>query len=76
MGGRTGGGSVGCEPRIEFIVKLKKNGGCRMNVIQELRYFSVWWDVNHNTSTTSTTIKLLRYNYFGHTHLKKSTCIL
>ena len=27
MGGRTGVGSGGCEPRIEFIVKLKKMGG-------------------------------------------------
>ena len=27
MGGRTGVGSGGCEPRIEFIVKLKRKGG-------------------------------------------------
>ena len=30
------GGSGGCEPRIEFIVKLKKMGR-RVDVIKELR---------------------------------------
>ena len=38
MGGRTGGGSGGCEPRIEIIVKLKKvEGGVRVDVIQVLK---------------------------------------
>ena len=37
MGDRAGDGSGGCEPRIEFIVKLKKMGGGRVDVIQELK---------------------------------------
>ena len=36
MGVGPGVGSGGCEPRIEFIVKLKKMGG-RVDVIQELK---------------------------------------
>ena len=37
MGASGRGGSGGCEPRIEFIVKLKNKMGRRVDVIQELK---------------------------------------